>query len=74
MDPLEELKTKWAKWIIIGVVIGFLAGEVVSKIMGFFLSGVYWKLLIDSIVPLFVIIALLYVLYRYNKERHEILE
>ena len=74
MDPLEELKTKWAKWIIIAVIIGFLAGELVSKVMAVFLTGIYWELLIDSIVPVFVIGALLYVLYRYNKEKHEVLE
>lgn len=74
MDPLEELKTKWAKWIIVAVIIGFLAGELVSKVMAFFLTGVYWKLLIDSIVPIFIIIGLIYVLYRYNKEQRDILE
>lgn len=74
MDPMEELKLKWGKWILVAVLIGFLAGEIVSKLLAFVLTGVYWQLLIDSIVPIFVIIGLLYVLYRYNKEKQEVLE
>lgn len=65
---------KWIKWVILGLIIGFLAGKLLAIITGFFLDTEKWAVLIAFMEPAAMITALLIVLGCYHKEKEKILE
>lgn len=63
---------KWIKWIVLAVVAGFLVGKIVSVFLDLFLSET-WALLINLMIPVFIIIGLIIVLFAYQREKEKTL-
>jgi len=70
---MNNIDARWIKEIIIAVVLGFLSGELVSKLLGLVLRGGQWELFLSCFVPLFMVGGLLIVLMRYTKEEDDII-
>ncbi len=72
---MEELKLVWGKWIAVALILGVLAGAVISKAIKLFAgTNLYLTLLANLCVPACVVLGLLYVLWRYQKEQKEVIE
>lgn len=70
---MNNIDARWIKEIVIAVVLGFLSGEFVSKVLGLLLKGDQWALFLSCFVPLFIIAGLIIVLMRYTKEEDDII-
>ena len=68
-----NVEPRWVKKIVIAVAAGFVAGEIVSKLLGFVLIGAVWDLFLGLITPAFICIGLVYVLMQYTKEKDDML-
>lgn len=68
---MQEEEKKWIKWIILAVFCGGIIGATLKQIFIKFLSA---KLQVLGIfcIPTCIIIALLIVLYKYNREKEQI--
>ena len=64
----------WIPYIIGAVVGGGAIGYLIKRLLKMILVGEKWVLLINSVVPLFVIGSLLFVLVLYNKDKEDTIE
>ena len=71
---MDNIDSRWIKEILIAIVVGFVSGEIISKLLGLVLVAETWKLFLDLWVPACIIFALLYVLKRYGKEKEDTIE
>lgn len=70
---MDNIESRWIKQIIIACLIGFGAGELISYVLGLFLTTSNWDLFLSLLVPAFVIFGLIIVLMRYQKEKDEMI-
>ena len=70
----NQLDGKWIKRILVSIVSGGLIGKCISLILGIILTDEKWALFLQIWVPLCVVASLLIVLYRYQKEKEDIIE
>lgn len=68
---MNENDKGWLKWVGAALLAGFLAGELIKLILDKLLVAASFELLKNIVVPLFMIIGLLVVLYFYNKKKME---
>ncbi len=67
----NDFSLRWALEIGVAFVLGVLSGKVLSMALGIFLRGAIWALFLSLVSPLMIILALLIVLYRYQKEKDD---
>lgn len=70
---MNNISSKWLFRIIGAIAIGFCLGEVVSSLLGFVLVDEKWSLLLSLFVPLFIVIDLIIVLWKYQKEKDDMI-
>ncbi len=70
---MNNISSKWMVRIISAIAIGFCLGEVVSKLLGYVLVDEKWSLLLSLFVPLFIVIDLIIVLWKYQKEKDDMI-
>lgn len=69
---MNDMDKKWIPKVVIAMVLGFAIGEVIYKLFDkFILPGDTFALLKESFVPVALILALLIVLYYYNKSKYD---
>jgi hypothetical protein len=68
---MNDIDKSWIKWIVAAVVLGFLAGELIYRVLDIVIVSASFVLLKNLAVPLCVIVGLLIVLYFYNKNKYE---
>ena len=67
----DNIEPRWIKKIIVAVVIGFLTGEIITKVLGIFLTAEKWTLFLELWIPLCIISGLVYVLKKYTDEEDD---
>ncbi len=70
---MSNVGPRWIKEIIIAVVAGYASGKIVSILLGLVLTAAKWELFISMFIPGFIVIGLVIVLARYNKEKSHML-
>ena len=69
---MHDEDKRWIKWIVFAIIIGFLVGKIISVLLDLFLSDM-WVLLVNAAIPICLIVALLIVLYFYQREKEKTL-
>ena len=68
-----NIEPRWIKKIVIVIAVGFVTGEIASKLLSFILIGAVWDLFLGLITPALMCIGLVYVLMQYTKEKDDML-
>lgn len=68
---MQSVDKKWIIWITLSIILGFICGELVAYLLKMIFVGAIAELIISLMVPAFIIIFLLFVLYLYNKEKED---
>ena len=68
---MNDIDKGWLKWVALALLAGFLVGKIVVLILDKLLIAASFALLKNLMIPLFMIIGLLIVLYFYNKNKYE---
>ena len=58
----DNIDKRWIKKILIALVFGFLSGEMISKLLGLFLTSEAWALFLEIWVPGCIVFGLLWIL------------
>lgn len=69
MDLNNETDKKWVKRIVFALICGFLVGAILKKVLSYFLVAATWNILKVLIMPASLIVALLIVLYLYDRSK-----
>ncbi len=69
----NDISPRWIKEIIAAFILGALSGKLITVILGIFLKGEKWTLFLSLLMPAMIISGLLIVLYRYQKEKDDML-
>ena len=70
---MQNEDKKWIKWVIFALICGFLIGGTIKKILSIFLTAPIFEIILVAIIPACMILGLLIVLYKYNKEKEDLL-
>ena len=71
---INQIDSKWIKKIIISLLSGGILGKAISVVLGVFLTEAKWELFLQLWVPIGAISGLLIVLYKYQKEKENIID
>lgn len=67
---MTDIEKKWIKYIVLALLLGFIAGRFMMWLLGLILSP-KWTLVVNLMVPVFMIISLLFVGFLYEKEKEK---
>lgn len=67
---MTDIEKKWIKYIVLALLLGFIAGRFMMWLLGLILST-KWVLVVNLMVPVFMIISLLFVGFLYEKEKEK---
>ena len=68
---MSDYDRKWIKWLLLGVVIGYMLGKCVYVLLSLVIANTNMYEFANLIPPGLAIVGLLIVLFKYNKERED---
>lgn len=66
---MKNIDKKWIKWIALSIILGFVGGELLTYLLKMSFNGPILDLIFGLITPAVIVVALLFTLFSYNKEK-----
>lgn len=68
---MTDYDRKWVKWLLLGMVLGYVVGKVITVLLGIVITDEAIYEFVKSIPAGMSVLGLFLVLFRYNKEKED---